>query len=201
MEPSVESAGDVTLVAILKDEGHGEVSEDAARQFCDRYMEKLLSLVKRNLASRYSSRLDPEDVVQSVFRSWFKDAKEGKITAASERDIWKLLSVVALNKVRNKIKFHDAQRRSVQRTSDNDEVIAGVPEPTEGDAQDFLEMMEAVGERLEEKARRTLELLLDGLSVSEIADELGRTTKSIGRYKKQIGVILNEFLERQRPTE
>lgn len=190
----LEFAGDVTLVSILQSEGKETVSEEAAQQFFDRYMQKLVSLVQRNLASRYSTRLDPEDVVQSVFRSWFNDAKEGKITAATESEIWKLLSVIALNKVRNKIKFHDAQRRSVVRTSDNADAIAAVPEPTERDAEDFLDIVETVGQKLDDKARRTLELLLEGYSVTEIADELGRTTKSISRYKKQIGAILHQFL-------
>jgi len=187
--------GDVTLVGMIRDPADPGVAEKAANDFCGRYLQKILSLVQRNLASRYSSRMDAEDLVQSIFGSWFCNVQAGKVSVSSEDEIWKLLSVIALNKVRNKIKFHDAQRRSASRTVSDEALLTTLPEPTSEDAVAFMDMIEAVSNRLEEMPRKTLELILDGKSVEEIAIQLGRSTKSIGRYKKQIGRVLNEFLD------
>jgi RNA polymerase sigma factor (sigma-70 family) len=191
-----KSVGDVTLMALLNSAGMREISEDAAAQFYARYMEKLMSLVQRNLASRFAARVDPEDLVQSIFRSWFTGAKEGRFQPASKDEVWKLLSVVALNKVRNKVKFHDAQRRAVSRTESGDEIFGGFPEPTPEDARKFVELIEAASQRLEEMPRRTLELTIEGKSVEEIATELGRTTRSVSRYKTlYIAPVLQELLD------
>ncbi len=195
MTESQKSVGDITLMALLNTAGVREVSEDAAAQFYARYMEKLMSLVQRNLASRFSARVDPEDLVQSIFRSWFTGAKDGRFQPASKDEVWKLLSVVALNKVRNKVKFHDAQLRAVSRTEADADVLNSVPEPTVEDATDFLDLVQTAGSRLDEMARRTLELTIEGKSVEEIARELGRTTKSVSRYKNKIGEVLQELLD------
>lgn len=195
MTDKQNSIGDLTLIALLKDRGNVIVSEDAATEFCARYMEKLMSLVERNLASRFSSRFDPEDLVQSIFRSWFTGAEKGRFRPSSKDEVWKLLSVVALNKVRNKVKFHDARKRAVSKTQANEELLASVPEPRPEDATDFLELIDVAGQRLDEMARRTLELILEGKSVEDIATTLGRTTKSVSRYKKQIGIVLQGLLD------
>ncbi|MCA9008293.1 MAG: sigma-70 family RNA polymerase sigma factor [Planctomycetaceae bacterium] len=196
MTDNPKSVGDVTLLALLNSAGGREVSEDAAAQFYARYMEKLMSLVQRNLASRFSARVDPEDLVQSIFRSWFIGAREGYIKPVSKDEVWKLLSVVALNKVRNKVKFHDAQRRAVSRTESGDEVFGAIPEPKPEDATEFIELIEAASQRLEEMPRRTLELTLAGNTVEEIAAELGRTTRSVSRYKTtQIAPVLLQLLD------
>jgi RNA polymerase sigma-70 factor, ECF subfamily len=195
MNDRVKSIGDVTLMALLQSSVDTEVTEDAAAQFYARYMEKLMSLVERNLASKFSSRVDPEDIVQSIFRSWFRGARDGRIQPSSRGEIWKLLSVVALNKVRNKVKFHERKRRAVSNTKAGNEVLSAVPDPTQADAVAFLDLVAVAGNRLDEMGRRTLELILAGKSVEEIAIELGRTTKSVSRYKKRVGKVLQGLLD------
>lgn len=177
-------------------EGNGEdISEEAASEFCARYMAKLMSLVQRNLAGRFAARVDAEDIVQSVLRTWFRRTQAGNLAPASTAEVWKLLSVIALCKVRNKVKFHDAQRRAVARTQGDSEVLGAVPDPTDQDAIEFLDTVRAAGQKMDPMARRTLELILEDRSVEEIAAELGRTTKSVQRYKKQIGTVLAGLLE------
>ena len=189
-----KSTSDLSLIRLLRQSGSGDVSEGAATEFYARYMQKLMSLVERNLASRFGARIDPEDILQTVFRTWFRQAKEGRIDPGSQDEIWKLLSVIALNKVRNKVKFHDAQRRSVGRTQGNQNILGAVPEPSADDATEFLDMVETAGQQMSDNARLTLQMILEGKSNQEIAAELGRTTKSVGRYKKEIGTIVQKIL-------
>ncbi len=194
MTDNLKSPGDLTLIALFRSQGNHDVSEEAAAEFCTRYMEKLLSLVERNLASRFNPRIDPSDLVQSIFRSWFSGARQGRIHPSSKDEVWKLLSVVALNKVRNKVKFHDAKQREISRTVSEDGVFGSMPEPTAEDAVDFMDLVEVVGSRLDDMSRKTLEMILEGRSVEDIASNLGRTTKSVRRYKDRIGAVLQELV-------
>ena len=52
--------------------------QDAARRIVDRYIDRLLPLARRHLSQRLASRIDPEDIVQSVFRTFFSRLKEGQ---------------------------------------------------------------------------------------------------------------------------
>ena len=51
--------------------------QDAAEEFHRRYVEKLLSLIQKNIARRFSSRFEPADVIQSVMLSFFGAVADG----------------------------------------------------------------------------------------------------------------------------
>ena len=190
--------GDLTLLRILRENAPGEsLSEDAAEEFVVRYMQQLLSLVNRNLAARFRTRVDPEDIGQSVFRSWFSGVKSGRIDPSSKDEVWRLLSVIALNKTRNKVRHHEAQKHDVRRTEAGEGILPGIPRPTDADATVFVDWVDSIGRSLDTNPRQTLELILQGLSVQEIADELGVTTKSVTRYKKRIGEVLESYLNEE----
>ena len=184
---------DISLLGLLKASGAGEVSNSAAEEFYLRYMDRLMSLVERNLAEKYRARFGPDDVVQTVFRTWFRRAQEGVVNPGTRDEVWKLLSTIALNKVRNKIKFHDAQKRSIGKTMTNEEVLAGVPNPTVQDAADFVDLLDVARDQLSENAQETLKMILEGNSNTEIADQLDRTTKSVTRYRHEIRDVLERL--------
>ncbi len=186
--------GDVSLLRILLCSSDSQMSQDAAAEFCARYMEKLISLVERNLSARFAARFSPEDVVQSVFRSWFANAKDGQIHAATRDEIWKLISTIALNKVRNRIKHHSREKRDIRRTEAGDELFPSIASPIPEDAAAVMDVIHTASIRLDENSRRTLELILEGRSHKEIAEILGRTTKSIGRYRERIGEVLRSVV-------
>ena len=55
--------------------------EDAALQLYYRYSEKLLKLASRETPQDLATRFDPEDIVQSVFRTFFRRAATGQYEA------------------------------------------------------------------------------------------------------------------------
>ncbi len=191
---NVNSVGDMTLMRLMRDGGAGSTDQRAASEFVERYLQKLLSLIERNTASRYQSRFDADDVAQSVLMSWVGDVRQGSIHPSCEDEIWKLLSVIALCKVRNRIRFHDAAKRGVGKTASGSQLPFVTAEPGDQDAVEFSETLEALGNSLPERAARVLQLILDGHSVSDIAEELQVSTKSIQRDKKLIGRQLMALL-------
>src|SRR5262245_19266678 len=85
--------------------------ENAARQIVDRYIDRLLLLARRHLSQRLASRVDPEDIVQSVFRTFFLRAREGQFTFADQDDLCKLLVRITLHKTLRQVAFHKAAKR------------------------------------------------------------------------------------------
>lgn len=53
---------------------HHEADQDAAIGIFLRYSERLLKSAERSMSSSLSSRVDPDDIVQSVFRTFFRRA-------------------------------------------------------------------------------------------------------------------------------
>src|ERR1051326_9470242 len=63
----------------------------AAQLLFDRYVERLHALARRRISQRLSSRVDPEDIVQSVFRTFFGRLKEGQFKIDDQDDLCRLL--------------------------------------------------------------------------------------------------------------
>src|SRR5262245_38849503 len=64
----------------------GAGDEEAARQVVDRYIDRLVALARQRLSQRLASRVDPEDVVQSVFRTFFVRVRAGQFHIADQDD-------------------------------------------------------------------------------------------------------------------
>ena len=86
---------------------------DAATQLYYRYAEQLYATVMPKLAAELSPRVGPDDIVQSVFRTFFRRAALGQYSVPAGGDLWKLLLVMALNKIRSVAAFHRAACRDV----------------------------------------------------------------------------------------
>src|SRR5436309_12594638 len=89
---------------------------EAAGLLYARYADRLRALTRRKSSTALACRLDPDDIVQSVFRNFFHAAREGGYDVPPGEDLWKLLLVIALNKIRARGTFHRAAKRDVRRT-------------------------------------------------------------------------------------
>ncbi|MEO2090886.1 MAG: ECF-type sigma factor, partial [Gemmataceae bacterium] len=82
--------------------------DDAARNLFDKYCERLLRLAKRRIGQRMASRFDPEDVVQSAFRTFFTRVRNDEFSFAEENDLFKLLVRLTVRKTLRRIEHHRA---------------------------------------------------------------------------------------------
>ena len=78
-------------------------SESAARELFDKYCERLMRLAKRRIGQRMNSRVDPEDVIQSAFRTFFVHVKNDEFTFEGENDLFKLLVRLTVHKTLRQI--------------------------------------------------------------------------------------------------
>src|SRR3954466_3833342 len=142
-------------------------SEDAATQLYRRYAHRLRALARANTSAHLARRVDAEDIVQSVFRIFFTAASQGLYDVPAGEDLWKLLLVIALNKIRAEGVFHQAAKRDVRVTADLDP--AAEPEDGEDFATSFLRLVvKDTLERMTPVERQTLELRMEGYEVAEI---------------------------------
>ena len=72
--------------------------ETAAARLYGRYAQQLLRLAEQHLSRRLSGRVDEEDVVQSVFRTFFRRSGGGEFQIDSSAQIWKLLVKITVLK-------------------------------------------------------------------------------------------------------
>jgi RNA polymerase sigma-70 factor (ECF subfamily) len=129
-------------------------------------------------------RVDPEDVVQSVFRTFFRRAKLGQYTVPEGEELWRLLLVIALNKIRAIGAFHRAAKRDVKQTSGG-EVYENAVESQAARDEEALSLLRMVIDDLlqdlPEAHRRIIELRIEGHEVNEIATAVQRSKRSVER--------------------
>ena len=170
-------------------------NQDAANEFHQRYVEKLLPLIQRNIARRFASRFDADDVAQSVMRTFFGAVADGRRTISEHDDVWKLLQTIALNKTRNLVKFHDAEKRRVGKTTSDSDALELLGEPTEQDADRLAEIVEQTIRSLEPRVAQTMQLICEGMTQDEISIQLAVSTRSVLRYRDKIAEQLKLMTE------
>src|SRR5215467_4234448 len=154
---------------------------DAATQLYLRYADRLHALAVKQCAPDLARRVDPEDIVQSVFRTFFRRASLGHYTIPDGEEIWKLLLVIALNKVRAVGAFHRAAKRDVRRTSGG-EAFERAVESQYRRGEDALSLLRIVVEELLESQpeahRQMIELRIEGYEMNDIAAAVKRSKRS-----------------------
>ena len=99
---------------------HGD--QDAARLLYLRYAGRLRALAHSRTASDLAGRVDDDDIVQSVFGSFFRGVIRGAYDVPAGEELWNLFLVITLNKIRAKGEHHRAAKRDVRQTIGGDGV-------------------------------------------------------------------------------
>src|SRR2546428_2278489 len=73
--------------------------KDAATVLYMRYAERLRALAVAQCSPGLAKRVEPDDIVQSVFRTFFRRVTQGQYDVPAGEELWKLLLVMALNKI------------------------------------------------------------------------------------------------------
>jgi RNA polymerase sigma-70 factor, ECF subfamily len=180
-DDAAEASDRVSDAQLLQDVEDGQ--EMAAEELFRRYCPRLLGFARKRWPAALTSRLDPDDVIQSVFRSFFRHARQGMYVLSEEDDLWNLLMVICLNKLRVQYARHCAAKRDARRTqsAEGDWLRSLWFDP---DTTLDLAVREEV-ERLPIDHRRVTELRLQGHEVAAIAELIGRSRRSVERLLQE----------------
>lgn len=166
---------------LLRDYREGD--ESAATAIFDRYVARLQALSRSRLGEILRRRVDPEDVVQSAFRSFFFRARTDEFGVRAAGDLWRVLAAITLHKLHSQVDTHTAQKRSVRREkSDASELLTQAEEPTPADVAAVVEEFHLALKRLSPMEQRALSLELEGTSLEDISRTLGKSERSTRRY-------------------
>jgi RNA polymerase sigma-70 factor (ECF subfamily) len=175
-ESTSGATSDRLLLARLRG---GEV--DAATELYLRYADRLLRLARRQTAADLAARFDPEDVVQSVFRTFFRRFSAGAYDVPEGSELWKLLLVISLNKLRKLGQHHRAAKRDARRTVGGEDVTQLLGNDETGAVAHLRLTIQELLESFDATTCRIIELRMEGREVQEIADSINRSKRTVER--------------------
>jgi RNA polymerase sigma-70 factor (ECF subfamily) len=179
--------------------------QSAARAIFERFVRKLVRLARGQFNAVLRRKVDPEDVVQSAYKSFFLRYGAGKLEVHDWGNLWGLLTMITLRKCLDRVEYHRAECRDVQREAAAQPAAEGTQpwweavarEPTPEEAAVLVETVEQLVRDLDAQERPILQMSLQGYTTPEICEQLGLAERSVRRFRERI----RKRLERLQLTE
>ncbi len=168
--------------------------QEAVKRFGDR----LLRLASSRIPDRLQRRVDAEDIVQSVFRSFFTRHEASQFEFDEVPDVWRLLAAMTYHKVQRAIRHHSRQKRDYSRDHATDEMVQSVQDisPTASSVAMMIELMEQILDELPDTHKTIVRLRMDGQTVAEIAEQVQLSTRTVIRALNLVRSIATEISDR-----
>jgi RNA polymerase sigma-70 factor, ECF subfamily len=176
--------------------------DQAARVIFDRYSDRLVRLAGQHLSRRLAGRVDGEDVVQSVFRTFFRRGNEGEFRIDSSAQLWQLLVRITILKARAKARYHTAGVRDAgaERPTDPASFDPAARDPGPEEAAALVDQVEVLLRGLPALYGELLGLRLQGRTVTDVADDLGVSRQTVHRALNLLQDRLAEMAGAADPT-
>jgi eukaryotic-like serine/threonine-protein kinase len=169
-----------------------EGEESASAVLFGRYLEKLIRLARSRISPQLSRRIDPEDIVHSVYRSLFVRLRAGEYSLEESVDLWRLLVQMVQNKATRAGRYHSADKRSIHReVSTQNSFCFTSSEPPPDHVVIFNEELARLLGLVHGKNRQIVELRLQGYTQQEIAENLACDERTVRRCLVQIRKTLD----------
>ncbi len=174
----------------------------AAREVFERFAGRLVALARRRFSRVIAQKVDPEDVVQSAYKSFFVRHRAGKLDVGDWDGLWNLLILITLRKCADRAEYFHADRRDAAReaiVTDLNErlgqpwLVALDREPRPEEAVILAETVDLLFRDLSAHERPILELSLQGFTAPEISVRLGRAERTVRRLRERIRLRLESL--------
>lgn len=185
---------DKSLVVMVRD---GD--QEAASVLYERYARRVFGLVRSKLGPRLSAATEPDDIVQSVFKSVFRGMQSGSYEAPPGSTLWNLLAVISVRKLSSRATHLAAKCRDTSRNVPLDhggEESSGMTDAfVDPVAVEFLELcIRESLDLLRPTHRKVLALRIEGHTVDEIAAATGRARRTVERILQDSRRVLADAL-------
>ena len=161
-------------------------SQQAAEMITKKFADDLARLAAKRMSKRLQQRIDPEEIVQSIFMSFFRLYDDGRLEWREWDSLWGYLMRIAVWKILHKAQSHSAAKRHMQNEVAlpiDVSVLDRVPGP-----EDVLvaeELREQLLNGVGNKYRPIAERILDGATHEVIAKELGTSISTVERVHRR----------------
>jgi RNA polymerase sigma-70 factor (ECF subfamily) len=189
--------GDETAKGLL----HRCESNDqaAAAELYRRYSQRLRRLAESEISRRLRRRVEPDDILQSVFRTFFRRTAKGDFTIDHSGALWNLLVRITLTKIRGQAEHHQAGKRDIaaERSLDGESASpeAAYAGPDSEQVVGLIDEIETVVARFKPPGPQIFCMHLQGYTSSEIATQTGCTRRLVSLTLERIKSLLRRRLE------
>lgn len=161
----------------------------AAQELFDRFTHRLIGLAVRHLDPGLRPKVDPEDVVQSAYKSFFRRYGAGSLDVVNWDSLWGLLTLITVRKCADRAAYHRAECRDAAREVSAAAEVSGEPfgrEPSPLEATVLSETVAHLYASIDADDRPILELSLQGYTTREIGERLGRAERTVRLLREGI---------------
>jgi RNA polymerase sigma-70 factor (ECF subfamily) len=166
--------------------------ETAATALYHRYAGRVFGLVQKQMAEHLKSQVEPEDVVQSIFRSVFRGVNSAGYDAPAGGTLWHLIAVLAVHKVRKNGRRRSAAKRDSRRTESFE--IAGQAEQAAASPEEIEVAIRELVETLTPEEQEVVRLRVQSFTVEEIAERLNKSRRTTERLLQSARTELAKLL-------
>jgi RNA polymerase sigma-70 factor, ECF subfamily len=175
-------------------------NDDAATTIFHRFARRLAEVARYHLDCRLQQKVDPEDVLQSVYKSFFRRQADGSLVLSDWDELWNLLTVITIRKCIRYWERYTAARRDFRveapttTTADSAfdwQLLDREPSPQEGAL--LAEAVERLMQGLSSRDREIVTLALQGYSAAEIGEQLNRPRRTVFRVLERIKKRLEQM--------
>jgi DNA-directed RNA polymerase specialized sigma24 family protein len=169
--------------------------DQAGSKLWAHFFHRLREIARPKLRPRTRPVYDEDDAAQSAFHSVCAGIIAGRFPDLHDRQsLWRLMLVITAQKVSNRHRYDQQQRRDVRRNlsdsifaNSEDEVVAAhhrlaSREPTPEFAAEFVEVCERLFQSLEDSTLKEIATLkMEGYTDTEVADRLQCSRRTVQR--------------------
>lgn len=170
---------------------------DASTRLYMKYADRLIGMTARKSSSELAAKVDPEDIVQSVFRTFFRRVEKGQYDVPEGEDIWKLLLVITLNKIRAVVAFNRAAKRDMRRTRSDAMVEEAVAQADNKDEIALATLRIVIDELLADQIEVNQIIIrqrIEGYDILEIAKNVNRSKRTVERVLQEFRARLSQLI-------
>ncbi len=166
--------------------------DSAAEELFARYSAQLVVLARKRLGKRIVVKVDADDVLQSVMRTFFRRLDGGHIELRDWESLTALLTIMTLRKCQRQHRRHSNERRAVGLKvpfgRDEGPIGLSIPDrtPSPDEVAAFSDLVEHVLATLDSRDGEMLKMLVAGESVDDIARRFQRTRRTVQRSFERI---------------
>jgi RNA polymerase sigma-70 factor (ECF subfamily) len=151
-------------------------------------------MADRHLPDGLRRRVDADDILQSVYRTFLRRAEAGEFQLPDSEALWRLPCAITLTKVHEQARFHSRQKRgwgqerSLAAGPEDSRAAYELvdPKPSPAEAAEFAEQFQRLIASLDGEERRFVELKLQLCTNLEVAARLGCSERTVRHLLKRV---------------
>src|SRR5258707_536336 len=154
--------------------------QGAAQGLYRRYAGRLRALASAQCGPDLQVRFDADDIVQSVFRTFFQGLRESAYRVPEGQELWGLLFVIALHKIRNQANYHRAAKRDIGQTVGGEFLETNFADD-EASLNFLMMLIEDEIKDYPPVNKDIVRMRIEGYDIGEIVRSTGRSRRTVER--------------------